>query len=99
KNKIILQRLSETKLENRTAYFESAIYFCPNTDERPIYSIGRCQGYIGFEPKGENGFGYDPIFYVGEKSYAQLSPKEKDSISHRGKALSSLLKKLSEKYI
>ena len=98
KNKIILERLLDIPIEERTAHFESAIYFSANNLEEPIYAIGTCKGYIGFEPRGENGFGYDPIFYVGEKSYAELSPKEKDSISHRGRALSCLKQKLSKIY-
>ena len=45
-------------------------------------------------PRGDNGFGYDPIFYVGDKSTAELSADEKNTISHRGKALSAMKEKL-----
>ena len=60
---------------------------------------GVCEGTIGLAPAGEGGFGYDPIFYVGDKSFAQLDGEAKDAVSHRGKALAKLyeqLKKLQE---
>ena len=49
-----------------------------------------CEGKIGYAPAGENGFGFDPIFLVGEKSFSELDDAEKDAISHRGKALRTL---------
>ena len=54
-----------------------------------------CEGKIGYEPRGENGFGYDPIFMVGDKSTAELRPEEKDKISHRGQALRKMEQMLS----
>lgn len=60
---------------------------------------GECEGKIAFEPKGEGGFGYDPLFLPDEfpgKTMAQLTAEEKDRISHRGKALRLLAKKLEE---
>lgn len=50
------------------------------------------EGYIGWEPEGENGFGYDPIFYLDEYgcSSAAISPEQKNAISHRGKALRAM---------
>ena len=60
---------------------------------------GECAGYIGFERKGENGFGYDPIFNIPlyqDKSYAQLTDIEKDVISHRGKALAQFKLQLTD---
>ena len=57
---------------------------------------GTIEGYIGWEPAGENGFGYDPIFYVDEYgcSTAQLSPEEKNKVSHRGNALRAMREEL-----
>ena len=54
------------------------------------------EGFIGFEKHGENGFGYDPVFMVGEKSFAELTAEEKDSLSHRGNALRELVKVLPD---
>ena len=53
---------------------------------------GECKGFIGYEPKGTNGFGYDPLFYIPElgKTFAQLEPEEKNRISHRSRALKKL---------
>ena len=58
---------------------------------------GTIEGYIGWEPAGENGFGYDPIFYVEEYqcSTAQLPPEQKNQLSHRGKALRAMREKLA----
>ena len=59
---------------------------------------GVMEGRIGYEERGTNGFGYDPIFYVPEKGCmsAELSPEEKNAISHRGKALRAMRAKLGE---
>lgn len=96
KNKAILERLRGVPREKRSAHFESAVCFCFNDEREPIFSVGRCYGFIGEEPRGSEGFGYDPIFYVGERSVAQLSPEEKDEISHRGKSIAGLIQKLKD---
>ncbi|MBQ1950378.1 MAG: non-canonical purine NTP pyrophosphatase, partial [Clostridia bacterium] len=57
---------------------------------------GTFEGEIAFAPKGENGFGYDPIFLVGERTSAEMSPAEKDAVSHRGKALAAFSEKLKQ---
>lgn len=91
----LLQELDEVPREKRTAYFESAV--CCVLDENTLLeTTGRCYGWIGFEPAGEGGFGYDPIFMQGERSFAQLSSQEKDAVSHRGQALQRLYEKLLE---
>ena len=72
----------------RTARFVSVITCCfPNGDV--LSARGECEGTIAFAPIGAGGFGYDPVFFLPElkKTFAQLSPEEKNAISHRGKAL------------
>jgi XTP/dITP diphosphohydrolase len=61
---------------------------------------GTIEGYIGWEPAGENGFGYDPIFYVDEYgcSTAQMTPEQKNAISHRGNALRALRLELEKRW-
>lgn len=83
--------------ESRSARFVcAAVIVCP--DGRSISAVGKCEGIIALEPKGENGFGYDPIFYVPEygKTISELDDETKNKISHRGKALDMLREKLSE---
>lgn len=88
KNKAILDKLDGVEEEKRTARFVCVICaVLPNG--QVISTRGTIEGIIGYEIKGENGFGYDPIFYVPEFSCysAELTPQQKNSISHRGKAL------------
>jgi len=95
KNAIILDRLKDVPEDKRTARYVCAICCVfPNGDV--ITTEGICEGKMGYEAKGSNGFGYDPIFMVGDKSIAEISDSEKDKISHRGIALKELAKKLSE---
>ena len=63
-----------------------------------ISARGECPGTIAFAPMGEGGFGYDPVFFIPglKKTFAQLSPEEKNAISHRGKALEAFQVKLEE---
>lgn len=92
-NAKLLKLLSDVPLEERTARFVSVVCCVfPNGDI--ISARGECEGYIGFEKKGDGGFGYDPIFMVGDKSFAELTPEGKDALSHRGKALNMLSEKL-----
>lgn len=74
--------------EKRTARFVCAIA-AVFPDGKELVVRGTVEGIIGYEEKGENGFGYDPIFYLPERgcTTAELSPEEKNSISHRGNAL------------
>jgi XTP/dITP diphosphohydrolase len=81
----------------RTARFVSVITCCfPNGDI--ITARGECEGTVAFAPQGEGGFGYDPVFFVPSlrKTFAQLSPEEKNAISHRGKALEQVQTKLKD---
>ncbi|MBS5781825.1 XTP/dITP diphosphatase [Faecalispora jeddahensis] len=89
----LLEELREVPTEQRTARFVSAVC-CVFPDGKIITAEGACEGIIAFEPKGEGGFGYDPIFLVGERSYAEMTAEEKDSISHRGRALAKLAQEL-----
>lgn len=85
----LLGELQNVPMERRTARFVSAICVVYPGGER-LDVEGVCEGRVAFEPRGCDGFGYDPIFLVGEKTYAELSPAEKDAISHRGRALREL---------
>lgn len=85
-NQKIFNEMQDVPDEKRTARFVCSICCVfPNGDE--ITAQGVCEGKIGYELVGENGFGYDPLFMVGDKSFAELSDTEKDQISHRGNAM------------
>lgn len=92
----LLDRLKDVKdVNDRTAHFVSAVVLTL-PDGRVLSAEGAFSGYIGFCEKGENGFGYDSLFYVPEKNKtaAQMSESEKNSLSHRGKALRALERQL-----
>ena len=94
-NNKLLKLLSDVPENERTARFVSVVCCVfPNGDI--ISARGECEGTIGFEKLGEGGFGYDPIFMVNGKSFAEMSSEEKDKLSHRGKALKLLLDKLKD---
>ncbi|MCR5546114.1 MAG: XTP/dITP diphosphatase [Lachnospiraceae bacterium] len=95
KNQNLINRLDGVKKEDRGARFVCAIScICPNGEEKSVE--GTIEGYIGWEIAGENGFGYDPIFYVDEYgcSTAQMTAEQKNAISHRGKALRAMREEL-----
>lgn len=93
----LLKNMRDVPEGARTAHFECAIV-CAFPDGSEICARGRCDGEILHEKHGSGGFGYDPIFGVASgKSFGELSPEEKDRISHRGKALCELVKLLSAK--
>lgn len=90
-NRKLLSELEGVPTEKRTAHFACAI--CVSfPDGSEVTATGKCEGYIGYEKKGTNGFGYDPLFMVGDRSLAEMSAEEKDAISHRGNALKELQK-------
>lgn len=91
KNQTILDRLAGVPKERRTARFVCAIA-AVMPDKRVLVTRESMEGYIGEKAAGENGFGYDPIFYVEayQCSAAELSEEEKNVISHRGKALRAM---------
>lgn len=92
-NEKLLEALSDVPTEKRTAQFVSCVA-CVFPDGRELTVQGEVKGVIGYQPKGENGFGYDPLFYVGERSFAEFTSSEKDAVSHRGNALRGLAKEL-----
>ena len=95
--KAIFEKLNGVPEEKRTARFVSCIA-AAFPDGRRLVSYDTVEGIIGYEAKGENGFGYDPIFYVPEKGkyMAELSSEEKNAISHRGKALRKMKEMLKK---
>lgn len=98
KNENLLARLEGVAEEKRTARFVCAIA-AAMPDGRVDTATGIIEGRIGYEEKGEGGFGYDPIFYVPEfgKTTAELSEDEKNAVSHRGKALRAIRERLEER--
>ncbi len=73
-------------IEERKAYFECAIGFAKPGEEGRVF-LGRVEGVIAWEVRGSRGFGYDPIFQLGEKTLAEMTPAEKNQVSHRHNAL------------
>ena len=84
--------------ENRACRFVSVIC-CAFPDGSQLMTRGECHGVVAEGPRGEGGFGYDPVFWLPEKgkSMAELSPEEKNSISHRGNALRVFKEELEKK--
>lgn len=99
-NRKLLKSLEGVPEGSRKARFRSVIcaVFGP---EEEVYTEGICQGRIGYEPRGGNGFGYDPLFLVEpdyQRTMAELSLEEKNAISHRSRALRKLKPLLEEYY-
>lgn len=87
-NEKLLAELVNVPESERTAYYVCAICCC-FPDGRSLTVRGECHGRIGYEYKGEGGFGYDPLFLVGDGdlTFGELTDEQKDELSHRGKAL------------
>lgn len=94
-NDLLLEKLSGVPLEKRTAHYVCAIC-CVFPDGKEITVRGECNGVIGFERDGNQGFGYDPLFLVDGKAFGRYTAEEKDKISHRGNALRLLTKELEK---
>ena len=94
---LLLKNMKDIPDEKRTARFVCVITMVNN--DGVITARGECEGVINHAPKGENGFGYDPVFYMKEygKTTAEMSPDEKNAVSHRGKALKIFEKKIENK--
>ena len=88
-------RLMEDQ-ENRKAYFKSVVAYAEPGMETVMFS-GEVHGQIGFEPRGKKGFGYDPIFYVGDVSLAEMDLVNKNQISHRAGSMRALKKWLDSR--
>lgn len=98
KNANLIERLEGVADAQRTARFVCAIA-AVLPDGKELTTRATIEGRIGYEERGENGFGYDPIFYVPEfgKTTAELTEEEKNKVSHRGKAL-QLMKEELKRY-
>ena len=96
----LLAALSEAPGEQRSARFHCVlVYMRHGQDAMPLICQASWEGYILFEPRGDNGFGYDPLFYVpGQKcSSAELAPEVKNRISHRAQASTILFEALRQR--
>ena len=98
KNADLLRRMEGVEEKLRTARFVCAIA-AVMPDGEVLTTLGTIEGHIGYEPKGENGFGYDPIFYLPEYgcTSAELTEEEKNAISHRGRALQAMRAELEKR--
>lgn len=97
--KKLLDELKDIHGSNRTARFHTVISLVD--ENRELWTEGVVEGLITTEPRGNNGFGYDPVFLIPElqKTFAELSAREKNSRSHRGNALRNLCKLLQDQFI
>ncbi|MBR6623448.1 MAG: RdgB/HAM1 family non-canonical purine NTP pyrophosphatase [Ruminococcus sp.] len=92
----LLDELAGVPDEKRTARFVCSIVFLDKTGKSDEVH-GTCEGMIGHEERGTNGFGYDPVFVVGNKTMAEMTSEEKNAVSHRGAAMNALYKLLEGK--
>lgn len=93
-NAKLLKALADLQGEERRARFRCVLVFLRHAfDPSPIIAEGTWEGIIAHEPRGEGGFGYDPVFYLPElkRTAAELTPQEKNALSHRGQALRQLI--------
>ncbi len=93
----LLAEMEGVPRSKRTARFRCVIVVY-HPSGRWIHADGTCEGEITFEPRGDHGFGYDPLFFLPGlgKTMAELSPDEKNAVSHRGKALVQLKERLPD---
>jgi len=99
-NTKLLDEMKRFEGDDRRAFYVAVIAVVKSaSDPMPTIAEGRWHGSIGLLPKGEGGFGYDPHFYIAalDKTAAELSPVEKNKLSHRGKALHQLCQRLQNK--
>ena len=96
-NALLLKNMEGER--DRAAAFICALALAFPDGSAPIRATGAVEGEILFNPRGEGGFGYDPLFWVDElgKTFAELSPDEKNAISHRGRAIARFANLLAER--
>ncbi|MCK8825341.1 XTP/dITP diphosphatase [Fuchsiella alkaliacetigena] len=99
-NSKLLEELAGLPKSERSAKFQTIIALVDLKGKAHIIE-GTCKGHIALEPLGENGFGYDPIFIPKgyKKTFAQLTPQEKNEVSHRGKALLKIKNYIKGKFL
>jgi len=98
-NALLVEKLREVAPAQRSARYRAVIVLMRHAgDPSPLICEGSWEGMIQLQPSGDGGFGYDPYFYLPELdcSSAQLSAEEKNRLSHRGKALDELKRRLSQ---
>ena len=96
----LLRELGETPLAHRTARYLCVAALVEDEGADPKVFTGRAEGLILGRPRGLGGFGYDPVFYdqPSGRTFSELTPEEKNSVSHRGKAFRALAAHLSSNY-
>ncbi|HSQ00904.1 MAG TPA: RdgB/HAM1 family non-canonical purine NTP pyrophosphatase [Candidatus Dormibacteraeota bacterium] len=92
---LLLERLRGVPAERRSARFHCAVVVA-RPDGRELVAEGTCEGRIAEAPRGSGGFGYDPVFLFGERTFAELSAAEKDRVSHRARAIAALRPRLKK---
>lgn len=89
-NQKLLEAMAGVPVERRSARFRAVMVLA--SPEGKTWKVeGVCEGRIALTPKGEGGFGYDPLFLYGGRTFAEMSLAEKDAVSHRGKALTAMI--------
>ena len=91
----LLEMLKDVPDEKRTARFKTSICYIDENGAKHIFD-GVCEGKIGFEREGTNGFGFDPIFIHEGRTFAQRTSEEKNEVSHRGRAVAKLIKYIED---
>lgn len=94
---IVLEKLKDVPEEKRTARFMCCVCYIDENGEKHFFE-DKAEGIIGYEPKGTNGFGFDPIFHYenDQRSFAEYSPEEKNAVSHRGKAVAQFIRYITK---
>ncbi len=97
-NELLVQKLNGVPFEKRTAKFVTSVVCIFPEQNTEIVTKGICEGYIAETPSGDGGFGYDPYFFYPplNKTFSQLSPEEKNAVSHRGKAMRAFAEELEK---